>query len=181
MKHTIKRLFLKSTHGLFAGLSCDKLNRNKNNLMSSIHIVYSSAGGNTQMVVETVADLLRGKGHQVLANRAELSDPKALLKCDVCVLASPTYGHGTLEAAMDEFVHKMKGLDLKGKPCAVIGLGDAKYELQYHLESAPKLEKVLTEAGGKILLPALRISGTPVMHLKGLIPAWVEKFSNAMR
>ena len=29
MKHTIKRLFLKSTHGLFAGLSCDKLNKNK--------------------------------------------------------------------------------------------------------------------------------------------------------
>ncbi|MBI5421809.1 flavodoxin family protein [Candidatus Peregrinibacteria bacterium] len=149
--------------------------------MSSIHIVYASVGGNTQMVVETVADLLKSKGHRVSSMRAELSDPKALLDCDVCVLASPTYGHGTLEAAMDEFVHKMKGLKLGGKPCAVIGLGDAKYELQYHLESAPKLEKVLTEAGGKVLLPALRISGTPVMHLKGLIPAWVEKFSAALK
>ena len=79
---------------------------------------------------------------------------------------------------MRKFIKGLKEIDLKGKPCAVIGLGDPKYEAQYHIESAPILEKILTDRGGKILLPALRISRTPVMHLKGLIPNWTKKLIN---
>ncbi len=124
------------------------------------------------MVVESVADFLKAKKFKVQAERAETSKAKDLLKYDVCILASPTYGHGLLEGYMAKFAKGLKEIDLKGKPCAVIGLGDPKYEKQYHIESAPILEKKLTDAGGKILLPALRVSRTPVMHLKGIIPHW---------
>ncbi len=149
--------------------------------MKTILFVYGSVGGNTQMTVEAVAGLLDAKNWSVTLRRAELCDPAELLKADVCVLASPTYGHGLLESAMGKFVEKMKGMSLKGKPCAVIGLGDPRYEAQYHLESAVLLEKAITEAGGKLIVPALRISRTPVMHLKGLIPAWAKQLSDAIK
>jgi len=143
--------------------------------MKSVLFIYGTTGGNTEMVVESVADILHEKKFKVEIKRAELSSAKDLLKSDVCILASPTYGHGLLEGHMAKFVKGMKDIDLKGKPCAVIGLGDPKYEAQYHIESAPILEKKLTDAGGKLLLPALRVSMTPVMHLKGLIPYWTKQ------
>lgn len=149
--------------------------------MKSILFVYGSVGGNTQMAVETVAGLLDAKKFKAILRRAELCELSELLKVDVCVLASPTYGHGTLEFTMEKFVEKMKGMSLKGKPCAVIGLGDPRYEAQYHLESAPLLEKAITEAGGKLIVPALRISRTPVMHLKGLIAAWAKQLSDTLK
>ena len=127
------------------------------------------------MTAEAVADILIKKKFKVDVKRAELISAKELLDYDFCILASPTYGHGSLEGYMTRFVKGLKEIDLKGKPCAVIGLGDPKYEQQYHIESAPILEKKLTDAGGKLLLPALRISMTPVMHLKGFIPHWSQQ------
>lgn len=133
------------------------------------------------MVVEKVAEMLKAKKHKVALQRAEMSNPKDLLKYDVCILASPTYGHGLLEGYMRKFVKGLKEIDLKGKPCAVIGTGDPKYEAQYHIESAATLEKILTDHGGKLLLPALRISRTPVMHLKGLIPNWTKQLITKLK
>jgi flavodoxin len=149
--------------------------------MVTILFVYGSVGGNTQMAVESIAGLLDAKKFKPVLRRAEQCDPKELLKADVCVLASPTYGHGSLETTMEAFVEKMRGMDLKGKPCAVIGLGDPRYEAQYHIESAPLLEKAITEAGGKLVIPSLKISRTPVMHLKGFIPAWAEQLNVAIK
>jgi len=149
--------------------------------MTSIVIVYGSTGGNTEMVAEYVADFLKTKKYKVDVKRAEMSTAKDLLKYDVCILASPTYGHGLLEGHMAKFAKGIKEVNLKGRPCAVIGLGDPKYERQYHIESAPILEKKLTDAGGKVLLPALRISRTPVMHLKGIIPHWTKQLLTLLK
>ena len=148
--------------------------------MKKIVIVYGTTGGNTEMAAEAVAELL-AKKHKVDVKRAELSNAKDLLKYDVCILASPTYGHGLLEAHMAKFAKGLKEIELKGKSCAVIGLGDPKYEQQYHIESAPILEKKLESAGGKLLLPALRISMTPVMHLKGFIPHWTNQLIDKLK
>ncbi len=143
--------------------------------MKSILFIFGSTGGNTEMVVEFVADLLRQKKYEVQIKRAEMSGSKDMLKADVVVLGSPTYGHGLLEDHMAKFARAMKDIDLKGKPCAVIGLGDPKYEAQYHIEAAPDLEKAIQGSNGKLILPSLRISGAPVMHLKGLIPHWTKQ------
>ncbi len=127
------------------------------------------------MVVENVAEILKSKKHKVAIQRAEMSEAKDLLKYDVIVLASPTYGHGLLQEYMLAFTKKIKEIDLKGRACAVIGVGDPKYEAQYHVESAATLERILTEHGGELLLPALRVSGNPVRHLKGFIPHWSKQ------
>jgi len=143
--------------------------------MKSMLFIYGSTGGNTEMVVENVADALGKKKFKINIQRAELSTVKDMLKYDICILASPTYGHGLLEGYMGKFIKNLSSIDLKGMPCAVIGLGDPKYEAQYHIESATILEKKLIDSGANILLPALKISGSPVIHLKGLIPHWCKQ------
>lgn len=148
--------------------------------MKSILFIYGSTGGNTEMAVKAVSSLFDRK-FKVKLCRAEVCDPNEMIKADVCVLASPTYGHGLLEDHMRAFLGKMKAIDLKSKPCAVIGLGDPKYEAQYHIESAPILEKVLSDAGAVLVTPALRISGPPVMHLNGLIPFWTKQLLSKIK
>jgi flavodoxin len=132
------------------------------------------------MTAENIASLLEKKRFRVILKRAELAGVSEIAKADFLLLASPTYGHGQLQEHMSAFLKRMNTLDLKGMPCAAIGLGDPKYEAQYHIESAPVLERFLESHGGKLILPALRISRTPVMHLKGLIPHWTQQLISAL-
>lgn len=149
--------------------------------MTSILIIYASTGGSTEMVAETISEMLIQKKHKVILQRAEQSKSGDISKADVLILASPTYGHGVLQEMMEKFLQTLGDVELKGKSCAVIGVGDPKYEPQYHIESATILEKFLTDHGGKLLLPALRISRSPVMHLKGLIPFWGKQLIDVLK
>ena len=140
-------------------------------------IVYASTGGNTELVAEQVASELRGRKHQVTLQRAELSDPRDLSKGDLFILASPTYGHGALEGEMEAFLGKVGDMRFDGKLCAVIGLGDPKYEPLYHIESAVILEKFLKDRGARLVAPALRISRSPVLFLDTVVVKWAEKLT----
>lgn len=133
------------------------------------------------MAAESVAGLLEKKKHHVSVQRAEQTDPKELMKADFCILASPTYGHGHLQEYMAAFVVKMKGIDLKGKPCAVIGLGDPKYNPEFHLEAAVLLEKAVEGANGKLVPPTLRMSSSPVKFLDTMIKKWAENLSKSIK
>ncbi len=146
--------------------------------MASVLMVYGSTGGNTEMAVDHIAGLLRERSHSVHLQRAELTVPDDLHSADVVVLASPTYGHGTLQPDMALLVDELRHLDLGGKPCAVIGLGDPKYEPQYHIESANTLEKLVQSMNGRLLLPSLRISRSPVLFLDTLIPHWAGQLAS---
>lgn len=148
--------------------------------MASVHFFYGTTSGNTELVVDTIARILSSAGHSPKLERIELSQPEALLKGDVAVLASPTYGHGILQDDMAPFVKALHSFELKGHPCAVVGLGDPRYDAQYHIESAPILEEAVKKAGGTLIIPSLRISGTPVRHLDGLIPRWAEQLLSAI-
>lgn len=145
--------------------------------MSSILIIYGSTSGNTEMVCEKVLDILKQKGHTLKIQRVEKSRPEDITKMDVTILASPTYGHGVLQEDFVPFWKAMKKIDLKGHPCAVIGLGDAKYDAQYHIESAHILEEVIKKAGGSLICPALRISRSPVPFLESRVAKWAEELS----
>lgn len=124
------------------------------------------------MVVEAVAEQLRAADVTVTIQRAEKSQPEDLRLAEVVILASPTYGHGILERYMEAFVKKLKKMDFAGQEMAVVGVGEPKYELQYHIESANILEQLIQNQNGQLLLPSLRISGTPVRFLDTLIPHW---------
>lgn len=127
------------------------------------------------MVVDRVTRLLESEGHEVTRERAEKSDPNSLKEASITLLAAPTYGQGVLQEDFVAFCDRARGEALKNRKCAVIGLGDPRYEAQYHLESVPILNKFIEKSGGTVILPPLQISGTPVRHLEGFIPHWTKK------
>lgn len=149
--------------------------------MSSVLIIYGTTGGNTEIVAEKVAEVLCQKKHEVELKRVEQSKPADMLDCDLCILASPTYGHGVLEEHFIPFQKALKETQLKGQQCAVIGLGDPKYDAQYHIESAVILEDAIKASGGTLVCPALKISRSPVPFLSTRVQKWAEELSNLIR
>ena len=144
--------------------------------MANIVIIYGTTSGNTEMVVSKVAELLKDKGHQATLKRVELSQPQDLLKGDVTILASPTYGHGLLPEEMMVFIEQVKKEgQVKSRRFAVIGLGDPKYDPEHHIESATTLERFIKEEGGTLALPALRISRSPVLWLETRVKEWADE------
>ncbi|MBL4694626.1 flavodoxin family protein [Candidatus Gracilibacteria bacterium] len=141
--------------------------------MSKVHIVYGSCSGNTQMVCEKIAETLAAK-HEVKLFKAMATEPEDLKGFDVLIMAAPTYGHGEMEMYMERLMIKMKDFDLKGAKCAIIALGDPKYEEDYHLETAKMLKDWLKAKGAEILGMPLRVSKSPVPHLDGYIKMWGE-------
>lgn len=148
--------------------------------MVKVKIIYGSAGGNTEVVCERVAEVMRERGDEVELVHAKLSGPESLGGCDLLIFASPTYGHGQLEQYFQEFLEKIKDADLEERKCAVIGLGDPKYDTDYHIESAKVITDFLKEKKASILHLALRISRSPYPFLQDYVPRWAETLSKKM-
>jgi flavodoxin len=150
--------------------------------MASVLIIFGSTGGNTELVTDKVSEILRSGGHKVVVQRAEESDVSDLKKLKYCVFASSTYGQGLLQDHMLKFFKKgvMKA-SLKGKKCAVIGLGDSKYNIEYVIEAANILEKGIKKLEGELIVPALRVHKTPVPLLNTAIQGWAKKLSKAIK
>lgn len=141
--------------------------------MANVEIVYGSGGGNTQLTCERVAELLEENGHSVALYKAKLTEPADLKLDGLLILASPTHGHGELEQYMNKFVYKAKGLDLQDKNCAVICLGDLRYEPDYFMEASRILTKFMRGLGGKMMTFPLTIADSPLLHMKN-----IEKWSH---
>lgn len=144
--------------------------------MASVLIIFGSTGGNTELVTDDVASVLNEKGHKVTVERAEKFDPKKIKTFKMIIFAGSTYGQGLLQGHMKAFLKK-NDFDLKDKKCAVIGLGDNKYNTEYVIESANILKKEIEERNGKLIIEPLRINKTPVPHLNKKIKKWAEKLS----
>ena len=72
-------------------------NRYFNKILAKILTIFGSTGGNTELVVDKVTEILESKGHQVDIRRAEESSYEDFKDHDLYLLASPTYGHGVLQ------------------------------------------------------------------------------------
>jgi flavodoxin I len=94
---------------------------------------------------------------------AEKAQPQDLLSGDVLLLAS---GAGIPRASRGNWTHtcallydKAKALDLAGKPCACIGLGDHRYF--YTARAADHLEHYVKAHDGRLVVPTLKIVDEP--------------------
>lgn len=149
-----------------------------NNELSKILIVYSSIGGNTELVVQKVSQLLEQSQKVELeiirVDSFDTTKPEVLDQYELFILASPTYGQGTIESHFTSFLKAIKA-QVANKNCAVIGLGDNKYYPEYLTESGAILEKYVTDNGGNLIVPALRIGMPPIKFIEKLVPKWVEK------
>jgi flavodoxin I len=100
----------------------------------SLHIVFASTSGHTAYVVDALIDSLKSitPGWEIEETTAEQAQPQDLLSGDVLLLASATWNTGGIEGQLNPHMsallqEKAKTLDLAGKPCACIGLGDHRY------------------------------------------------------
>ena len=164
--------------GIFA---FDSLRR----FMARVLIIYGTTGGNTELTVEEVVDLLKEKKIDAKMMKVEKFAFDSLWEemgvAGVVILASPTYGHGQLQEHMIPFFLKLSEMKLEGKPYAVIGLGEPKYDSHYHIESSTILEKAMNACKAKKIHYALKISRSPVLQMENLIPKWTEKLAEAIK
>jgi flavodoxin len=122
----------------------------------SLHIVFASTSGHTEYVVEALIDSLKSAtpGWEIEETMAEKTGPQDLLRGDILLLASSTWNTGSIEGQLNPHMwvllnDKAKTLDLAGKPCACIGLGDHRYF--YTARAADHLQHYVKAHHGRLI------------------------------
>jgi flavodoxin I len=149
----------------------------------SLHIVFASTSGHTEYAIEVVLDSLHSTAPawQTEATRAEKAQPRDLLRGDIFLLASATWNTGAVEGQLNPYMlellhNKAKNLDLAGKACACIGLGDHRYF--YEARAAELLDNYVEVHHGRPLLPTLRIVDEPYGQ-EETIRVWARQMVDA--
>ncbi|KJC33980.1 hypothetical protein UB31_37645 [Bradyrhizobium sp. LTSP849] len=131
-----------------------------------LHIVFASTSGHTEYVVGALIDSLKNSvlGWEIEATTAEKAQPQDLLSVDVLLLASATWNTGGIEGQLNPHMSvllqdKAQTLDLAGKPCACIGLGDHRYF--YTARAADHLDHYVEAHYGRLIVPTLKIIDEP--------------------
>jgi flavodoxin len=157
----LRKLFMKSVENTSFAQALSE-----NNQRLFLHIVFASTSGHTEYVVEALIEALSAlaPGRQIAATIAEKTQPRDLLRGDVLVLASSTWNTGSVEGQLNPHMwvllqEKAKNLDLAGKPCACIGLGDDRYF--YTARAADLLQSYVKTHSGQLILPTLRVINEP--------------------
>lgn len=133
---------------------------------------YSTISWNTRLVGEALQGFLKNAGvtldlqDLVLNNSLEIQSTKDKVQndgIDFIMFACGTYGHGQLEKTMRKCMEETwKDVKLNWIPCAAIGLGDHRYDLEYNMYAGVLLENWIGEHGGELIYPALRINRSPL-------------------
>jgi flavodoxin len=117
-------------------------------------------------VVDTLIGSLKSitPGWEIEETMAEKTQPQDLLSGDVLLLASATWNTGGIEGQLNPHMwvllqDKAKTLDLAGKPCACIGLGDHRYF--YSARAVDHLQLHVKTHHGRLIVPTLRIVDEP--------------------
>ena len=131
-----------------------------------LHIVFASTSGHTEYVLGALINSLKSiaPGWEIKKTMAEKAQPQELLMGDVLLLASATWNTGGVEGQLNPNMwvllnDKAKNLDLAGKPCACIGLGDHRYF--YTARAADHLQNYIEAHHGRLVVPALKIIDEP--------------------
>ena len=132
----------------------------------SLNIIFASTSGHTEYVTEALIHCLQSTaaGWQIVQTVAERARPEDLLRGDILLLASSTWDTGGVEGQLNPHMlellqDKAKNLDLAGKACACIGLGDHRYF--YEARAAELLDNYVEAHHGRLLLPTLRVIDEP--------------------
>lgn len=96
------------------------------------------------LVVKKVAEILDTHHYTTCIKEAIVTTPEDLRATDCIIFAAPTYDHGVLHAPFERFLDSIMSHDFQNKPCAVIGLGDEKYDKEYTLQSVQILTDFFT-------------------------------------
>lgn len=141
-----------------------------------IHIIYASTSGNTEFVMDKVAEIWRGMGKEVFLHRSEMTDISVIKDNQHFLLATSTWDHGTINPFFDKLLAQMKETDLSGKKSAFIGLGDRRYEKHYFCTGMTLLKEVWEDKKGVAIGIGLTIGREPFDELiDKMVRNWADK------
>lgn len=153
-------------------------------MIRSLTIIYSTTTGNTEFVIDTIIEALASlcPNLRVTKQRAESSGAEDLQKGDAVLLACGSWNTNNTEGQLSPFMHefitvKCAKEDLKGKPIAVIGLGDERYFFQ--ARAGDKLGEYVTTHGGNLILPIFKVVNDPFDQTTK-IQAWAKEFAKKL-
>jgi flavodoxin I len=121
----------------------------------AIGIYFGSQTGKTEIVCSKIKSEL-GDSVTDPKDVSELGgDPSEFLEMDGLICAIPTWNTGEEEnrsgTAWDELLEKIGNLDLKGKPVAICGLGDAAGYADNFVDAIEELHRYFEKAGAKMV------------------------------
>jgi len=150
-----------------------------------LHIIFASTSGHTAYVVDALIDSLKSTtpGWEIEETLAERAQPEDLLSGDVLLLASSTWNTGGIEGQLNPHMwallyDRAKTLDLAGKPCACIGLGDHRYF--YTARAADDLQHYVKAHHGRLVVPTLKIIDEPYGQEEA-VRVWGKQFVDASK
>lgn len=146
-----------------------------NTAVAKVQIIYSTVGGNTEIVVKKINQELTANDHQVELCRVDNLNPETILNYDLTILASPTYNQGTLDEHFKPFLKNWKKINLENHYFAAVGLGSMKYYSEYLTEATGLLETEIASKNAKLAVPGLRIGVDPLKVLDSLVAKWCQK------
>ncbi len=125
--------------------------------MASVGIYFGTDTGITRRVAKTIHRTLADKADKpVNVRNAEVTD---LLNYELLILGSSTYGDGELPGkstgnmteSWEEFLPKLKGVDMSGIKVALYGLGDQKKYSTNFASALSYIYQSFTECGAEIV------------------------------
>ena len=153
-------------------------------MIRTLTIIYTTATGHTEFVVDTVIAALgvSSPDMRVIKQRAESSQPADMSKSDALLLACGTWNTNNIEGQLSPYMHDLLAIrgateNLQGIPAAAIGLGDDRYF--YTAKAADKLTEYLQTHHATLLLPTLKLVNEPFDQV-AKIEAWAKEFATAI-
>lgn len=153
-------------------------------MMRTLTIIFTTASGHTEFVVDTVTAALASLSPdlRIVRQRAETAKPEDLTKGSALLLACGTWNTNNVEGQLSPYMHELLIVraakeDLKKMPTAVIGLGDDRYF--FTAKAADRMTEYCVSHNATLLLPALTIVNEPFDQVTK-INAWAKEFSSAL-
>lgn len=140
-----------------------------------IQVIYASTSGNTEIVVEKVADIWREHGYMVELHRAEKTDPEIINRHSLFLLATSTWEHGQLNPFFKKIFDHLKTVNCSQKTAMFLGCGDTRYEPVLFCGGMETLRERWITQGGQEIGERLKINGEPYAILDTTVTQWAEK------
>lgn len=143
----------------------------------NILITYTTVSGNTEIVCQAVKKSLENQDNTVTLKRCDHTIEEDILSADIAIFACPTYAHGELQVYYQQFLKRINGIKLEQKKCAIIGLGDDKYDDDYNVESAVLISDFINSHNGLQIVEPLKINKSPIPELGKKVKKWIEELA----
>lgn len=140
--------------------------------MEKALIIYGSSTGNTEKIVQVLAQELKTRFDVTLLDVTD-AEPRDMTTNDVLLLGSSTWYDGQLQEDFQEFYDSMDEVDLKGKRVAVFGTGDSSWD--EFCAAVDILEEKVLELNAEIMAPGFKWDGEVTEEALPDIRTWASK------